>query len=224
MDTILPLTILLTLGTGQIADPPAAENGSADPVIEATVETVEIPPGRPEWIDTEPSTRGKIHTIPVASGPFATDQQAKRALDEALVKATNEYIADYLASEMAPKLIGYDARTITDRFVKRDNMYHDVAKYSVGWMHEHFALLEFSPDFRNELDRRWTQVRATSRLAQTGIFSGAAILLISSIFGYFRLDNATRGYYTGRLQFMTAAAILATLVASGVLAQWIHWL
>jgi hypothetical protein len=39
-----------------------------------------------------------------------------------------------------------------------------------------------------------------------------------------RLDNATRGYYTGRLQFMTAATILGVIGAGAVLAQWIHWL
>jgi len=91
-------------------------------------------------------------------------------------------------------------------------------------MHENFALLEFSPEFRSELDRRWAKVRATSRLAQTGLVSGGALFLLASVFGYFRLDNATRGYYTGRLQFMTAAAILAVIGAGAVLAQWIHWL
>src|SRR5438094_603632 len=35
-------------------------------------ETVEIPPGRPKWIGAEPNLRGKVHTIPVSSGPYAT--------------------------------------------------------------------------------------------------------------------------------------------------------
>jgi len=196
---------------------------SSEPVIENHA-TVEIPPGRPEWIGSEPNLRGKVHKIPVSSGPYATDAQAKRALDEALVKATSEYIADQLGSELAPQLLRYDARTIKQRFVKDENKYHDVARYSVGWMHENFALLEFGPEFRSELDRRWTKVRATSRLAQTGLVSGGALLLLASIFGYFRLDNATRGYYTGRLQFMTAATILGVIGAGAVLAQWIHWL
>ena len=91
-------------------------------------------------------------------------------------------------------------------------------------MHEHFALLEFGPDFRKEIDRRWTQVKATSRVVQTGVVSGAVLLLITSVFGYFRLDNATRGYYTSRLQFMTAAAILAVVTAGVVAAQYMAWL
>jgi hypothetical protein len=205
--------------------PAKAEVESSDPIIESTT-TVEIPPGRPKWIGSEPNFRGKIHTIPVASGPYKTDSQSKRALNEALVKATNEYIAEQLGSELAPKLIRYDARTIHERFVKKENEYHDTARYSdpVGYMHEHFALLEFDTKFRNDLDSRWTKVRATSRLAQTGLVSGAALLLLASVFGYFRLDNVTRGYYTGRLQFMTAAAILAVVGVGAALSQWIHWL
>jgi hypothetical protein len=108
--------------------------------------------------------------------------------------------------------------------VKADNLYHDQATYSVGPMHEYFALLEFTPEFRNELNRKWEKIRATSRLSQVGLFGGAGLLLLASIFGYFRMDNATRGYYTGRLQFMTAAAILGIVGVGAILSQWIHWL
>src|SRR3954467_5583539 len=65
----------------------------SEPVIEVQ-ETVEILPGRPAWIASEPKLKGKTHTIPVSSGPYAPPAQAKGALDEALVKATNDYIAN----------------------------------------------------------------------------------------------------------------------------------
>jgi hypothetical protein len=196
----------------------------AELTIDAPSDTIEIPPGRPEWVGQKPKFEGKVHTIAVASGPYATDKESRRALDAAIVKATNKYIADQVGSDQAPRLIRFDARTIKKRFVKPDNAYHDVARYSVGWMHENFALLEFGPEFRNELDRRWTKVKATSRVAQTGLFSGAVLALVGSIFGYFRLDNATRGYYTRRLQFMAAAAILAVVGFSLFIAGSIHWL
>lgn len=205
------------------AKTPAAE---ADPVIDTPRDTVEIPPGRPKWVGSEPKLTGNVHTVSVASGPYATDAQARRALDEALVKAVNEYVAERLESELAPQLIRVDLRKIKKDLIKQENTYHDVARYSdpVGWMHENFALLEFDKRFRDEMDRRWEKVRASSRLAQTGLVSGAVLLLLGSVFGYFRMDNATRGYYTGRLQFMTAAAILAVVVAGAVVGNWIHWL
>jgi hypothetical protein len=196
-----------------------------DPTLYTPVEdVVKIPEGRPEWIDAEPDYSSAVHTIPVASGPYVHEGESRRALDRALVKATKEYIAEQLGSELAAQLIQYDAKSIKRKVVKADNLYHDVATYSVGPMNEYFALLEFGPEFRNELDRRWSQVRATSRLSQVGLFGGAGLLFLASIFGYFRMDNATRGYYTGRLQFMTAAAILAIVGVGAILAQWIHWL
>jgi hypothetical protein len=207
------------------AAPKPNDSPASDPQIEAAAQdTVVIPPGRPEWVEKEPNTSGKIHTLAVSSGPFKRESDCNRALGQELVKAMSAYIADQLHSELAPKFIGYDARAIKERFVKPANIYHEVITVSVGDMHQVHALIELGPEFRGELENRWDKVRATSRLFQMGLFSGAGLLLIASVFSYFRLDNATRGYYTGRLQFMTTAAILAIVGAGTILAQWITWL
>src|SRR6476646_4432726 len=117
-----PGLAIRALGDDKAADPSVPRElaeaiAKGEPIIEAQ-DTVEIPPGRPEWIGSEPRLKGKTHAIAVSSGPYATPAQAKRSLDEALVKATNEYIADQLGSELAPQLLRYDARTIRQRFVK----------------------------------------------------------------------------------------------------------
>ena len=62
------------------------------------------------------------------------------------------------------------------------------------------------------------------RLLQTGLGAGMALLVLSTLFGYFKLDTATRGYYTLRLQFATAGAILAIVAVSLIVANWIPWL
>jgi hypothetical protein len=193
----------------------------ADPVIGS--DAIEIPTGRPEWIGQQPSFSGKVHTIAVASGPYATNKESLKALDQALVNATREYISEQLNSELAARMISFDARTIKRRFVKEDS-YHDEAKYSVGKMHENFALLQFDSKFRSEVARSWNKVRSGSRLLQSGVIAGAALLVLGSVFGYFRADNATRGYYAGRLQFMAAAAILAVVGAGAVALRLIPWL
>ncbi len=164
--------------------------------------------------------------MPVSSGPYKKDGQARRALDEAIEKATSDYIAEQLGSEHAAFLLHYNAGTIKDRYLRKANTYQDVARYTepVGDMHEHFALLEFGPEFRQEIEAKWQQVKATSRVMQTGLVAAGVLLLIGSVFGYFRLDNATRGYYSSRLQFMTAAAILAVVGAGVIAARYITWL
>lgn len=190
--------------------------------------TVIIPAGRPEWVkNPTPRLVGDVYRVPVTSGPYATVQQAEQALNEELVRATNEFIVDQLGSKLAPTLVSnYNAAAVRREFVKPGNTYDEVITFSypVGPMHQSHALLEFGPAFRARLQTQWAQVRAASRITQLGLFAGAGLLLLSSVFGYFRLDNATRGYYTGRLQFLTAAAILAIIGGGALLARWITWL
>ena len=159
---------------------------------------------------------GDAQQYAVSSEPWHSKTEARRKLDEALVAQTTDYITEHLGSSLATKFpsLHYDAKTIRQRFVKSENIYDEtIISPSVGPMHQLHALLEFGPSFRDELDEKWAEVCATSRLFQAGLFSGAGLLLLASVFGYFRLDNATRGYYTGRLQFLTAAAILAVVGA-----------
>jgi len=229
LTTFVLCGILVTTAT-PAAEPPADTSktgkAEADPIIGESTETVEIPAGRPAWVGAEPRLSGKIHTVAVASGPYKKPRDAQRALDDAIEKATSDYIVDQLGSEAAPRLLHYDTRTIKQQCIKDANQYHDQARYPepVGLMHENFALLEFGPEFRDQLYDRWMAVRATSRVKQTGVASIAVVLLVASVFGYFRLDSATRGYYSGRLQFMTAAAALAVAGATMIAAKWITWL
>lgn len=197
---------------------------ASDPWIDESAFKVLIPADRPAWTATKPVLRGATHTIPVASGAYAKDIDARHAFDQALVEETRDYIAEQLGSELAARFVTYDARQIKERFVRPENIHDDVATYSVGPMHEYFALVEFGPDFRREIDARWQAFRGQSRLLQFGLLAGAGLLLLSTMFGYFRLDNATRGYYTGRLQFLAAAAILAVIGAGAIMARFITWM
>ena len=86
---------------------------------------------------------------------------------------------------------------------------------SFGPMYQMHALLEFGPEFRKELDgrrgdleRHAREMAIAFRLRGLALGFGAVLCLLTVVFGYFRLDTATRGYYTGRLQFLAATAIL----------------
>jgi hypothetical protein len=192
--------------------------------IETDDDTVIIPPGRPMWVGQAPQLEGSIHSVAVCSDPYATHQQAVKALERKMEDATEKYITDYLHSKFAANLIHYDVKDIKRQLLTPSNVYHEKITVSIGPMHQVHALLEFKPDFREQLDQRWGEMRATYRLAETGLISGGVLLVLATIFGYFRLDNATRGYYTSRLQFMAAAAILAIVASSAMISKWwIYW-
>jgi hypothetical protein len=209
------------------APAPSPSPPSSDPVLETPpTDEVVIPPGRPSWVEQDPEMISNgVHSLPVSSGPYKRHIDAIRGLDAALMAETSRYIADHVGSELAPTFLHYDAATIRRDLVKPGNIYEEkIVSPTTGDMHQIHALVEIDQDFRANLDQQWQQVRATSRLTQLGLFAGAGLLLIGSIFSYFRLDTATRGYYTGRLQFLTAAAILAVIGGGVFAARWIHWL
>ncbi|MEX2176995.1 MAG: hypothetical protein WD872_21715 [Pirellulaceae bacterium] len=206
------------------SDTAAPASLSEEPQIEPASPTVIIPPGRPAWVETDLNESAPVHSLSVTSEPRHSKAEARRQLDEALVRETSQYIADYLHSPLAGKFISFDARTIKQRFVKPENLYSETLEHSWGSTYQSHALLECGPELRDELDSRWAKVRATSRLTQLGLFSGAALLLLGSVCGYFRLDNATRGYYTGRLQLLAAAAILAVVGVGVFVARGITWM
>lgn len=203
---------------------PPAKASDSEIQINSPPEGVIIPPGRPAWVEAPPVREGSVHSTAVCSDPYATQAQAMHALEDKVKAATAEYIGEYLQSELAPQLIHYNLKDIKQKLMAPERIYHEKISVSIGPMHQVHAQLEFSPDFRAQLDRRWGEMRATYRLAETGLISGGVLLLLATVFGYFRLDNATRGYYTGRLQFMAAAAILAIVASGAMFSRWIYWL
>ncbi|WP_254511997.1 hypothetical protein [Anatilimnocola floriformis] len=197
---------------------------SSDIEISTPPDGVIIPPGRPSWVEALPIREGSVHMTSVCSDPHSTQREAMLALDAKLRAATSEYIGEYLQSELAPQLIRFSLPEIKQKLLHTNGLYQEKITVSIGAMHQVHAKLEFDKEFRELLDRKWGELTATYRLAETGLVMGGVLLLLATVFGYFRLDNATRGYYTGRLQFMAAAAILAIVATGAMVSRWIHWL
>lgn len=183
-----------------------------------------IPP-RPEWVGRQPGMVGDVYELPVSSSLESNLAASEQALRRRIVEATQQYVREYLGDERATMFIHLDPRDIEARLVDSQSTFSDVVETSVAPMHQSHALLRIPASFRAELDMRWNQVVATSRAVGTGAAMLGGVVLLSLLFGYYRLDTATRGYYTRRLQWGLAAGILL-LVAIGFLyfrqsAQWL---
>jgi uncharacterized integral membrane protein len=145
-------------------------------------------------------------------------------LSEKLEQATADYLAELLDNPLAPKILRYDAKYIQRHLVPSDKWYDESQWFSVGEMRQSYALLEFDADFREEAQQRWQRVVTTSRLGQIGLGFAGVFTFLLLVFGYLRADTATRGYYSKRLQFATAVAILGLLVAGLMITKHIQWL
>jgi hypothetical protein len=196
-----------------------------------TVETGEvIIPPRPEWVEADDVRTGDIHTTAVSSGPHETERECRRALDRELDRAVREYIDWYLGHVYddrfrASTFVRYDSDEIKRRLVPSDKTYHEVIRVSFGPMHQTHAQLAFDPSFRreldgrrSELDRHWQEWIVRGRLLGIGLGFGLVLTCMGVFFGYFRLDTATRGFYTARLRWTAAAAILGLMAVGVVLA------
>jgi len=179
----------------------------------------------PKWIK-EPDVRdGPVHYILVESDPDMDIDECRRGLDEKLEAAVNEYIDDYLGVAGASRLVSYDAETIRMRLVRPTDQYTGKIKIqSLDPMLKSWARLTIDENFRGELDQRWRVERRKSRLMQTALFGGGAVAVLALIFGFFSIDTATRGYYTGRLRMAALTAILAVIVAGVLAARFVLWL
>jgi hypothetical protein len=208
-------------GSGEVEKTLPAEASESEKIVEATEDPqpqprVIIPPGRPEWVEQAPVRSGERHTQSVCSEPYRDLPAARAALDEKLQAAVQDYVSEQLGSPLAGTLIHYDLPTIKNRFLKsRYEEAIEVASLNAPMQQLH-GQLEFGPSFRSEIAARWQKVLAAGRLGKLAVVVLGVLLLLGTVFSYFRLDNATRGYHTGRLQLLSAAAILA-LVAAGVL-------
>lgn len=139
------------------------------------------PPHRPAWLDTPADYSGPIHRIPVGSGPYATPQEARRALDRALEQQVAQYIREQLAAPQAGGELHYDAATIRQRWVPEDKLFEETIDSSVGPMHRAFALLELGPEMQGEIERRWRVVQSRQRLWQLGIVSAVVLSLLAVV-------------------------------------------
>jgi hypothetical protein len=217
------------------SDPPSqpGEDASAEPrfIDIATGSGEVIIPPRPDWVEAEDQRIGDVHTTAVSSGPHETERECRKALDRELDRAVREYIDWHLGSAYgerfrASDFVRYDPDAIQRRLVPEGRIYHEVIRVSFGPMHQMHAQLAFDPAFREELDarraeldRRWQDWVVTGRLLGIALGFGVLLAVMTVFFGYFRLDTATRGFYSGRLQWTAVAAILILMTVSAVLAS-----
>lgn len=218
------------------ADTTKGEEAAGDD-IEISVDSepgeVVIPP-RPDWVEADPVLEGDVHVMSVPSGLHEFERECRRELDNQLEKAVAEYIDFYLGKVYgdqfkASTFVHYDLDYIKNHLVKET--YNEVIQVSFGPMHQSHARLEFDKAFQADLDshrddirQQWKQMQAVGRLLGAALGFGFVLVMLGIVFGYFRLDTATRGYYTGRLQFSAGVVILAVIVAGIMLARQIPWM
>jgi len=194
----------------------------------------------PAWVRTPPKRVGRVYRRTVVSDPFSTDRECLRQLDDRMMRIACQYIDALLGA--GPPSGGGDptpdvqrvrrqlARMkITPAYLRRTvckDEYHEyvetpvneLAGADMGRMRRIHLLMEFDEDARADIKDRWREAELVGRLSTVG--GGVALLIgcIAIVFGYLKLDTATKGYYTRRLQLIAG---LVTIALLGALAMFL---
>lgn len=234
--TFVPRLGLLAAGANEEPAPSApasAEDGTSDSpqarVLDEPTSGIEfvtnvryLAENRPAWLEEGPRVTGDTLWLSVKGGPYQRLADCRRELDGQLREAVDEYICDFLGDRRAANWLSYPVDEIRERLV--DETFQEQLETSVGLMNQIHARLRFGRAFQDELHQRWQQLRMAFRLVRVIVWSLTILGVLAVVYGYFRLDTATRGYYSGRLQFAVVAAILGVVAASFLLAKWIPWM
>lgn len=168
---------------------------------------------RPAWVDREAWREGDVYRMVVVSDPFTTRGECERDLGGRIVEAAQEY-AGRLLGPTAETRLGITPAYVWER--AHEEEWTEDLQSSVGPMKRVHVLLKFDTAVRSDLEARWQQFVLAGRLGLAGGGAALVLLLVGTLFGYLKLDTATRGYYTGRLQLAAATLILGVLAAAGV--------
>jgi hypothetical protein len=153
----------------------------------------------------------------VTTRPHDTRQQAKNELDRLMLQAADERYKAAVHSSRAPFWFPLDLAYVRSELLVPDGerFLPDHERKYVG-----HALLAFDQPF----ERRLRAVRVASRSMQIVAAGGAALALMIVAFAFLRLDRATRGLYTGRLQTWAVVACAVVACVTGAIAYWIPWI
>ncbi len=180
----------------------------------------------PSWISAQVNGSDAEHVKIVSAGPYLSVQECQEALDEELRRATDEFVGKYLGDPRAARRLAIDIDYINQHLRNKERTYLSIrpSAYSGALMHTLYAELRFDDQFRSELASRWEDELARRRLTRLAIVAAGVLGLLLVSHGYFRIQWATGGRYTARLQLVAAGMIL-TLVTAGVLvARFTGWM
>jgi hypothetical protein len=157
-----------------------------------------------------------IHISPEAN-PISLERRISRAIEDR--------VSQFVASELGRDgfdTTGFDMDNVelwrSRLITAQHEEIHDKEVSSESApvrLREVWLLLEIDPAAQQEFIGQINAAIVNRRLVQTGAVGGTVVALLASVFGFLKLDTATRGYYTGRLRFLAGAVILG-IIALGM--------
>lgn len=177
-----------------------------------TAELADAEPLVPAWVGQEPQRRQDGSVVRTVTGRrYATPPES---VDDALRQAAEE--ARQYLQQAAPRPVRWE---VPVSYVQ-DHLVRDQFVTEVNWeaegvdsppfaepMFQTHLLLELTPKQRDALLGMWQEDVLVERIRWLAAGSAFVLVLLATLAGYLRLDEATRGYYSGRLKLAAVAVV-----------------
>ncbi len=186
----------------------------------------------PEWVRKGTYEENGVQYVVVQTDGMNTPHDAFEAISPAMQKAANQQIDAWLGKPGASQRIQLSTDFLRENLVvsvppaagqkpaPRYEVHEFKSKYSPEFAKQlgreygdffcGYAQLRFDEEFKAHVLKEWDQILTQNRLLLTACIGVGFFSLLAVLFGYLRLNHMTRGFYTGRLQ--TVSAVVAVIV------------
>jgi hypothetical protein len=177
---------------------------------------------KPDWIVNGTYKDGQTQYIVVSSDPQLSPLDVEKQLNLLMEKVVSDHI-DQAIHAGAGKVTGLDASTIREKWMVPGHIHKELCPIDLGSFYCGHVQLKLDTELYEIADLNWNRHLKKQRLFQIGLFSGSTLLILAVTFCYFRIDNASQGLYTGRLQIFSILCLLGVIAASVFLGRQIQW-
>jgi len=194
--------------------------GSSKPSPPAAAKAAPPAAGRPAWVDAPPRYVDNAYLVPIAAGPYTTQQECEADMPAALEAALDKYIEQYVGPEAARRVrlpdSGYDLRR---QLVRQE--WVETVQTSLGEMVVLHAQLEVDRKVQDRIRDALRQATAAGRLWVAAAGLGGVLALLGVLFGYLKLteNGSRRRRIQAQLAVLVVVAVAAGLVAARMAAR-----
>lgn len=214
-------------------NPDAHASAPTDTTAAGDEQWLHFPSSLPEWTTRKQYKVGDTEFTVVRTDPAFSVEKADLLLNEALELAVRKSIDSHLDSG-AGAMVDFTSEYILNKLlVDNHRLDHvpcvlDIEDKGNSQVYCSFAEIQIGPEFLMEAEARYSayekkqdEIRQRRLLIEIGLFGVGLLSVLAAMYSYLKLDHATRGFYTKRLQTLL---ILIMAIVVGTIAILTNWL
>jgi len=176
---------------------------------------------QPNWITTGSFEAGETSFLVVETEAFYLRSEASMVLMEKIRDTIDSQI-DEIVGSGGCRFVDLDdhflQHEVVDEEMVIENTITDPDSLKKIRRHVGYALLRFNEEFDEHVSHHFQLNLKSRRLQWTGLAGILGLCWLAAAYGYLRLDNATRHFYSRRLQTLAIIFCLIPLILAIIVA------